>query len=167
DIHPDRLRPFRHALAKAAQRRGWVLYGTGIGGAASDLDGLRRSWQQSEYAATVAHTRAVEQLSWGELGPDLAFFGVPWTTDTLEGLFPGVSRLLAPENRAIREGLDAYFDCGGDTRQAAKQLAVHRTTLYYRLDRARELLGDDWERGERRYGLQFALRLAMLIRNRD
>ncbi|MEN0136744.1 MAG: GAF domain-containing protein, partial [Rhodococcus sp. (in: high G+C Gram-positive bacteria)] len=36
DIHPDRLRPFRHALAKAAERRGWVLYGTGIGGAASD-----------------------------------------------------------------------------------------------------------------------------------
>ncbi|QSE94903.1 helix-turn-helix domain-containing protein [Rhodococcus pseudokoreensis] len=165
EVHGDRLRPFRHALTNAARRRGWMLRGTGVGAAASDLDDLRRSGMQSSYAASIAHARKVEQLSWNELGADLVFYGLPWTTDTLEILFPGASRLFDADNSLIRESLDAYFDCGGDTRRAAAQLAVHRTTLYYRLDRAQQLLGEDWAQGERRAGLQLALRLAMLIRN--
>ena len=141
-----------------------MLYGTGTGSAATSLTQLPRSGEESAYAATMAHTRRVEHLAWAQLGADIAFFGLPWTTDTLEILFPGAARLLEPENRLIRESLDAYFDCGGDTRLAAAQLAIHRTTLYYRLDRAKELLGKDWHHGERRYGLQSALRLAQLIR---
>ena len=165
EVHADRLRPFRHALAQAARRRGWTLHGTGTGGAASSLDELRRSGMQSGYAATVAHARNIEQLNWNELGADLVFYGLPWTMETLEILFPGASRLFDADNTLIRESLDAYFDCGGDTRRAAAQLAVHRTTLYYRLDRAQQLLGEDWAQGARRAGLQLALRLAMLIRN--
>ncbi|MCZ4588330.1 hypothetical protein O4328_32485 [Rhodococcus opacus] len=76
EVHADRLRPFRHALAQAARRRGWTLHGTGTGGAASNLDELRRSGMQSGYAATVAHARNVEQLSWNELGADLVFYGL-------------------------------------------------------------------------------------------
>jgi DNA-binding PucR family transcriptional regulator len=142
-----------------------MLQGTGTGGAAATVDELRRSGMQSSYAATVAHARNIEQLSWNELGADLVFYGLPWTMETLEILFPGASRLFDADNTLIRERLDAYFDCGGDTRRAAAQLAVHRTTLYYRLDRAQQLLGEDWAQGERRAGLQLALRLAMLIRN--
>ncbi|MFC0450156.1 PucR family transcriptional regulator [Rhodococcus jostii] len=165
DVPHARQRPFRHALQKAAQRRGWMLYGTGTGSAASSLPELRQSGEQSSYAATVAHTRTVDQLGWDELGADIVFYGLPWTTNTLDILFPGASRLLEAGNTLIRESLDAYFDCGGDTRRAAARLAIHRTTLYYRLDRAREFLGPEWQQGERRYGLQSALRLAMLIRN--
>ena len=166
EVRADRLRPFHQAIAKAAQRRGWVVYGTGTGSPASDLDELRQSALQAAYAVRVAHARKTAQLSWSDLGTDLVFFGVPWTPATLEILFPGAMRLLDPDNALICEGLEAYLECGGDTRKAATRLAVHRTTLYYRLDRARELLGTGWEHGERRTGLHPALRLAMLLRNR-
>ncbi|MFC9556368.1 PucR family transcriptional regulator [Rhodococcus sp. NPDC056960] len=165
DLLGDRLRSFRHALAQAARRRGWTLLATGAGQTASTLDELRLSGMHSRYAATVAHARNVEQLSWNELGADVVFYGLPWTMETLEILFPGASRLLDADNSLIRESLDAYFDCGGDTRRAAGRLSVHRTTLYYRLDRAQQLLGEGWAQGERRAGLELALRLAMLIRN--
>ena len=54
----------------------------------------------------------------------------------------------------------AVLDLGGDVAAAAEALRVHRTTLYYRLDRIQELTGVDLRAGHGRTDLQLALWLA-------
>ena len=49
------------------------------------------------------------------------------------------------------------LDQGGDVAAAAADLHVHRTTLYYRLDRIRDLTGVDLRHGEANVHLQLAL----------
>jgi DNA-binding PucR family transcriptional regulator len=52
------------------------------------------------------------------------------------------------------------LDHGGDVTAAAAVLHLHRTTLYYRLDRIEELTGVDLRDGRARTDLQLALWLA-------
>ena len=54
----------------------------------------------------------------------------------------------------------AYLDCGANARQTAALLHSHRTTLYWRLARAADLLAADLSRGEDRLKLHLALKLA-------
>jgi DNA-binding PucR family transcriptional regulator len=52
------------------------------------------------------------------------------------------------------------LDCGGDIAAAAASLHIHRTTLYYRIDRIEALTGVNLRAGPRRDDLHLALRLA-------
>jgi hypothetical protein len=52
------------------------------------------------------------------------------------------------------------LDCGGDIAAAAASLHVHRTTLYYRIDRIEALTGVNLRAGPGRDDLHLALRLA-------
>lgn len=54
------------------------------------------------------------------------------------------------------------LDCGAQAQQAATQLHIHRTTLYWRLARAAELIPLDLRRGDDRLKLHLALTLADL-----
>ena len=55
-----------------------------------------------------------------------------------------------------------YLECAAQAQQAAAQLHIHRTTLYWRLARAAELIPLDLHRGEDRLKLHLALTLADL-----
>ena len=54
----------------------------------------------------------------------------------------------------------AVLELGGDVARSAAELHIHRTTLYYRLDRIAEVTGVDLRTGADRLDLQLALRLA-------
>jgi PucR C-terminal helix-turn-helix domain len=75
-------------------------------------------------------------------------------------LHPGAETLLALPRRELAETARAVLDAGGDVARAAAALHVHRTTLYYRLDRIRALTGVDLKDGGDRDDLRAALRLA-------
>lgn len=60
--------------------------------------------------------------------------------------------------------LDAYFAGGGNLTRASSELHVHVNTVTQRLDRVRQLLGDDWTSAERTLEVQLALRLHRLAR---
>jgi DNA-binding PucR family transcriptional regulator len=55
-----------------------------------------------------------------------------------------------------------YLDCAAQAQRAAAHLHIHRTTLYWRLARAAELIPVDLRRGEDRLKLHLALTLADL-----
>jgi len=77
-----------------------------------------------------------------------------------EELHPGLRRLSgAPELAAT---LEAYLDLAGDAAATAARLRIHRTTLYYRLNRAAELAGADLRDGLQRLQLHLALKAAHL-----
>ena len=55
--------------------------------------------------------------------------------------------------------LDVFLRCNGNHVRAAEQLHLHRNTLLYRLERAREILGRELEDADTRLALQVALRI--------
>jgi DNA-binding PucR family transcriptional regulator len=60
--------------------------------------------------------------------------------------------------------LDAYLTHGGDARKTAESLHLHRSTLYYRLEKITEAIGGDLRDGEVRFELMLGIRLANMAR---
>jgi DNA-binding PucR family transcriptional regulator len=54
--------------------------------------------------------------------------------------------------------LSAYLEHGGSQAGAAEAISVHRSTLRYRLDRIRSILGLDLSKADTRFNLQLATR---------
>jgi hypothetical protein len=77
-----------------------------------------------------------------------------------EDLHPGLRRLSGTPELAAT--LEAYLDLAGDAAATATRLRIHRTTLYYRLNRAAELAGADLRDGLQRLQLHLALKAAHL-----
>ena len=104
----------------------------------------------------VAAGARLSPVSWDALGawhlvvaspPDLPVGRIHPAADVLR------SQLRDDLLRTAR----AVLDHGGDVATAADALHVHRTTLYYRLDRIRDLTGVDLRQGEAGIHLQLAL----------
>ncbi len=73
---------------------------------------------------------------WTELSADALLAQFPQQS-WADALLPaGVARLLAdPAAPTLLPTLGTFLDCAGDVQRTAAQLRVHRTTLYYRLNR--------------------------------
>lgn len=74
-------------------------------------------------------------------------------------LQPNFELLIEPEHSDLLKTLDAYIASNLDPNISAKELQVHRTTLYYRLGRIAELLGVDFQNESDRANVTNALRL--------
>ena len=72
-------------------------------------------------------------------------------------IHPAVEVLKAQPRDELLVTARAVLDHGGDVAAAARSLHVHRTTLYYRLERIQELTGVDIRRGDDGVHLQLAL----------
>src|SRR5215203_4689226 len=66
--------------------------------------------------------------------------------------------------RRLIHTLDAYLSHGCDARKTAEALHLHRSTLYYRLERITEAVGGDLRDGETRFELMLSIRLANIAR---
>ncbi|MFF0143349.1 PucR family transcriptional regulator [Streptomyces sp. NPDC005227] len=64
---------------------------------------------------------------------------------------------------AMVETLSRYFDCGGNYDETADSLAIHRSTLRYRLQRIRDITGSDLANVEDRLNLQVATRVWKIV----
>lgn len=125
--------------------------------------------REAHRSATEAHDAA--RLGLLALGPGhvarLADLGVYQLLLALRDggqLAPFVERTLAPllaEPRANNElltTLDAFFACNGNLSEAARRLHLHRNSLIYRLNHARDLLGRDLDDPQLRLALQIAIK---------
>jgi len=76
-----------------------------------------------------------------------------------------LGRLLDPKVRGreqLLETLEAYL-AKGSVKEAAGTLSLHRHTVLYRLEKLKELLGEDLEVPATRLRLQLALDLRKLV----
>ncbi|MFF2102321.1 PucR family transcriptional regulator [Streptomyces sp. NPDC058202] len=64
---------------------------------------------------------------------------------------------------AMVETLTRYFSCGGNYDETADSLAIHRSTLRYRLQRIRDISGNDLANVEDRLNLQVATRVWKIV----
>ena len=83
--------------------------------------------------------------------------------DLAELVHPGIVEMVESGRNDLIHTLDAYLTHGCDARKTAEALHLHRSTLYYRLEKITEALGDLRD-GEARFDLMLSIRLANLAR---
>lgn len=130
------------------------------------LDGLNLSWQQASLALAGTwgdSERHGTSARWSDLGADALLLRLPLDRLTLSDLPLSAQRLLAaPHGAELVRTVESYLEHGGDAQATAKSLSIHRSTLYYRLDRVRALAGVDVREGPVRHEVQVGLRVARL-----
>jgi hypothetical protein len=127
-------------------------------------DGLREVYLEAAYAARIAGRvpEAPHRTDYDSLGALVLFRHIPWTQRSIEEISADAAALLAEGRTVNSETLLTYLRWAGDTQRTCAELNIHRTTLYYRLDRCRGHIGDALEDGWRRTSLYLALVLSDL-----
>ncbi|QJC50868.1 PucR family transcriptional regulator [Paenibacillus albicereus] len=68
-----------------------------------------------------------------------------------------ILQLEKEARRQLLETLDMYLKCFGSKHETARRLFIHRQTLYNRMERLTELIGDPFREPHKRIGLEMAL----------
>jgi DNA-binding PucR family transcriptional regulator len=89
-------------------------------------------------------------------GPELEGFVRQWLGALLD--------YDAQHSADLVRTLAEYLECGGNYDDTAKAVAVHRSTLRYRLQRIREISGYDLTDVDSRFNLHAATRAWRLLR---
>ncbi|GIH72738.1 PucR family transcriptional regulator [Sphaerimonospora thailandensis] len=136
----------------------------GIGRTHPSLAEAAQSYAEARHAAEVA-ARVPElgrSARWHDLGVYRMLARVP--PDSLDGnLHPGLERLLDDaQHLPLLQTLETYLDLAGSALATARRLRLHRTSLYYRLQRVEELVGTDLRDGAERLCLHLSLKAARL-----
>lgn len=140
------------------------------GGPVASLDDIRSSRRQAQIALQGILRdpgRYGTCASWVDLGDDRILLQLPFEKMSQDDLPAGLRQLLAARNASmLLEALQAYLDVGGNAVEASRRLHLHRSTLYYRLDKVAAISGLDLADGQVRRELHLALRVATLIDRR-
>lgn len=155
------LRTVAGALGGVSGRRIVV----GIGEAQPELVQTAESYQQALLAARTAQLvpSFAPIVRWSQLGIYRMLARLTIEQIGAEVLPPGLRRLFADRRHdALVDTLEAYLDRAGDARATAAELALHRGTLYYRLQRIEQVAGVNLQHGEDRLALHLGLKLARL-----
>ncbi|MEU6203041.1 helix-turn-helix domain-containing protein [Micromonospora musae] len=102
-------------------------------------------------------------VSWSGLGIYRVLSRLEGRHLDMADVHPGLERLLREQpNPVLLRTLERYLDLAGNAHATAEQLRLHRTTLYYRLQRIEELAETDLKNGNERLCLHLALKLGRL-----
>jgi hypothetical protein len=169
-VRLERLPPDARVQVDAGQRRtGWALpeglraHVAGArprpatSGAPLPLVYLGEAVRRARVTLTAARAgAALDPVSWDALG---AWRLVVEAPDDLAvaAVHPAAETLAALPRADLMSTARTVLDLGGDVAAAAERLHLHRTTLYYRLDRIADLTGVDLRLGPSRTDLQLAL----------
>jgi sugar diacid utilization regulator len=156
-----------HLQEEAGQRSGSLRarVRSGIGGFHGGLHGVSRSYLEAQQALEAGRKLRPQATVHGhdEVIPHLVLAQNPRLAERF--VAHSLGRLADPKLRnreQLLETLEAYLSTGS-VKDAAAALGLHRHTVLYRLDKLKELLGDDLELPAVRLRLQLALDLKRLI----
>ncbi len=163
-----------HTAAKQAQVRAEAviravdhLLGAGsrcVAGIGGPVTEPGEAWCAHEQAVIAVNAAAADPSQavrlWTELGSGAFLSQIP-SHAVSEPLLPlPLRRLLDPQQPEwMVDTLRCFLDNAGSTSQTAAALHLHRTSLYYRLDRICEVTGLDLNDGEDRLLLHVGVRL--------
>lgn len=110
-------------------------------------------------AKAIRAGAVLEQPTWDSLGSWHLVAAAPDDV-TVADIHPAAEKLIAQDRPDLVTTARALLDHGGDVARAAEALHIHRTTLYYRIERIEALTGVNLKDGPGRHDLHMALRLA-------
>lgn len=121
----------------------------GVGEPVPRLDDVAGSLEQAVVGADVARDLGRPAAAWAD--HPLEALTRSWLRPALpqELVPPVIARLMAEPDELV-EALEVYLDAGSSVAEAASRLHVHRTTIYYRLNRLQESTGIDLNDGASR-----------------
>ncbi|NHC14749.1 PucR family transcriptional regulator [Motilibacter deserti] len=164
----DAVAEHLHEAVAGATRRmdGVVSTVVGVGQRHARLVDARTSYDEALQSARVAvHLPSGSRVAhWSQLGIYRVLSQLSGDSE-LGGavIHPGLDRLFAEESaRPLLETLETYLDLAGNAHATAERLRLHRTSLYYRLQRLEQMAGTDLKDGSERLCLHLALKLARL-----
>lgn len=137
----------------------------GLGEAYPRLAEAAVSYQEAVRSARVAARRPDlgEVAAWSSLGVYRAVSLLDEQGLEARDVHPGLLRLLRTDGgQVLVETLETYLDLAGNAHATAERLQLHRTTLYYRLQRVEQLAGTNLKDGTERLCLHLALKMARL-----
>ena len=137
----------------------------GVGRSRPRLVDAVESYAEALHAARVgARLPALgDVVSWSGLGVYRVLARLDDHQLDVADVHPGLARLLdGAAHLPLLATLERYLDLAGNAHATAADLRLHRTTLYYRLQRIEELAGTDLKDGDERLCLHLALKLARL-----
>ncbi|MYX95261.1 transcriptional regulator [Streptomyces sp. SID486] len=165
-------RPHAHALYEALARETGTRSGTiGVSAPSDSLNDIPHHYQEARRALDVRrHSRERYGTTFFDelglyriLGPGNDYRELETFVDEWLG------QLIDYDSRhhaAMVETLSRYFDCGGNYDETADSLAIHRSTLRYRLQRIRDISAHDLANVEDRLNLQVATRVWKIVLGR-
>ncbi|WP_192583022.1 PucR family transcriptional regulator [Streptomyces albicerus] len=138
----------------------------GLGTVRSGPDAAAVSHEQARVAARAAGVLPSlgDVTAWEDLGV-YAFLLKLSPRDLSPTLYPPGLRALVERGHAdsLLDTAEAYLDCAGDATRAAAALHIHRSTLYYRLERIEKATGMDLRDGRNRLTLHLGIKLTRLV----
>lgn len=140
----------------------------GVGSCVRGLDRAVDTARQARLARrAAASVLDLTVAAWADLGPYGPLLQIP-AADLCESVIPDeLHRLLdVDQDRHLVATLRAFLDSGCSGPAAAEALHIHRTTLYYRLNRVASLTGLDLADGRNRLVLHLGLTMLDLIDSR-
>lgn len=152
----------RSALAGLDQAASFVI---GVGQPRPGLVEARGSYLEASKAARIAASLPdVGRIArWSQLGIYRVLAELSTHNLGELGLHPGLERLLTdPEAVPLLQTLEAYLDLAGNALATSERLRLHRTSLYYRIQRLEQLAGTNLKDGNERLSLHLGLKLARL-----
>jgi hypothetical protein len=169
----ERLKPDRLVVVQAPGRAdGWQLaedlsahvvpstYDGATSGAPVAIADLHVATYRARMTQRALSAGArLERPSWDRLGAWHLVVAAPAGLNPAS-IHPGAQQLAELAKPDLLVTTRTILEMGGDVAKAAAVLHIHRTTLYYRLDRICELTGVDLRTSPDRFDLQMALRLA-------
>jgi hypothetical protein len=138
--------------------------GQAVVGRGEAVDELTSAWRSCEQAtrALLIATRVPQfdrVVAWKDAGVYRVLAHVAHD-DAIAGCDPRLLPLL--EHEDLLRTLEVYLDLAGDAKATSAALALHRASLYYRLQKIEQLSGASLKSGEDRLALHLGLKLLHL-----
>lgn len=164
DTSADVARRITAALRKSLPPDAEVWAGVGPSAAGPDL--LHSSFRHAVEAARVAE--AIPELRPVARWHDLGIYRLLAQLDgdeAREAAIPeGFRRLLADDKQHVLSlTLEVYLDEAANVPRTTERLSIHRTSLYYRLNRIEQITGMSLSDGDDRLSLHISLKLSRLL----
>nr|WP_143064646.1 helix-turn-helix domain-containing protein [Streptomyces colonosanans] len=135
----------------------------GVGQPRPELAQARGSYLEADQAARIAASMPdVTRIArWSQLGIYRVLAQLLSQDPGELVLHPGLERLFTnPEALPLLQTLETYLDLSGNARATSERLKLHRTSLYYRIQRFEHLADANLKDGNERLCLHLGLKIA-------
>ena len=129
-------------------------------------NGVAEAWHSAQRAREALKVQ--QQLhskgplaTWDELGVYQLLVQLDSARLSSDLIPPALARLFSVGGELL-DTLETYLDAAGDVNATTAALHIHRSTLYYRLQKIRDDFGIDWRTGSSRLHIHVLLKLLRL-----
>lgn len=138
-------------------------------GKMKELDELHLSYEMAKETLYIQNKTGNHSACFYE---DLYVFRIISQLNKSQSLHSFVEDYIGPvlrydqaKNSQMLETLKVFLNVNGSKKDAAERLFIVRQTLYHRIDKLKELLGDDFMKSEKRLAIEFAIYADEFLKN--